>query len=154
MAAFEIPALIIVEIVDPGDGMYHFLFPENLWLGAVLITCKPHKYLICLCSVVPSCLKASTSCTRNLYSLLKHFSGYLLTLYVMSCRCSACIPPFLILFFFSVSTAYIPQLAYRVEEGVGGLLIPLRRSGDVIQQLMVICSALQGMLSSWETSTC
>lgn len=30
MAPFEIPALIIVEIVDPGDGMYHFLFHEKL----------------------------------------------------------------------------------------------------------------------------
>lgn len=29
-AALEIPAITTIEIVDPGEGMYHFSFSDNL----------------------------------------------------------------------------------------------------------------------------
>ncbi|XP_063776484.1 FRAS1-related extracellular matrix protein 3 [Pseudophryne corroboree] len=42
------------------------------------------------------------------------------------------------------SMVYIPQLEYKIEEDIGELLIPIRRSGDVRQEVMVVCSTHQG----------
>ncbi|XP_038617794.1 FRAS1-related extracellular matrix protein 2 [Tachyglossus aculeatus] len=42
------------------------------------------------------------------------------------------------------STVFIPQPIYTVEEDIGELFIPVWRSGDVSQELMVICYTQQG----------
>ncbi|KAM5147251.1 FRAS1-related extracellular matrix protein 2 [Callospermophilus lateralis] len=42
------------------------------------------------------------------------------------------------------STVFIPQSEYSVEEDVGELFIPIRRTGDVSQEFMVICYTQQG----------
>ncbi|XP_019377382.1 PREDICTED: FRAS1-related extracellular matrix protein 2-like [Gavialis gangeticus] len=42
------------------------------------------------------------------------------------------------------STVHIPLLDYKVEEDIGELFIPIRRLGDISQELMVICSTHQG----------
>ncbi|VTJ65579.1 Hypothetical predicted protein [Marmota monax] len=42
------------------------------------------------------------------------------------------------------STVFIPQSEYSIEEDVGELFIPIRRTGDVSQEFMVICYTQQG----------
>ncbi|XP_017206108.3 FRAS1-related extracellular matrix protein 2 [Oryctolagus cuniculus] len=42
------------------------------------------------------------------------------------------------------STVFIPHPEYSVEENVGELFIPIRRTGDVSRELMVICYTQQG----------
>ncbi|XP_075449299.1 FRAS1-related extracellular matrix protein 2 [Ascaphus truei] len=42
------------------------------------------------------------------------------------------------------STVFIPQTIYTIEEDIGELFIPVRRSGDVNQELMIICYTQQG----------
>ncbi|KAG7265032.1 hypothetical protein CRUP_030417 [Coryphaenoides rupestris] len=42
------------------------------------------------------------------------------------------------------STVFIPDQSYAVEEDVGELFIPVHRSGDASQELMVVCYTQQG----------
>lgn len=40
---------------------------------------------------------------------------------------------------------FFPEQTHSVEEDVGELFIPVHRSGDVSQELMVVCYTQQGM---------
>lgn len=43
------------------------------------------------------------------------------------------------------STVFFPEQIHSVEEDVGELFIPVHRSGDISQELMVVCYTQQGM---------
>lgn len=43
------------------------------------------------------------------------------------------------------STVFFPGQIHSVEEDVGELFIPVHRSGDISQELMVVCYTQQGM---------
>lgn len=42
---------------------------------------------------------------------------------------------------------FIPQAEFKIEEDIGELLVPVHRSGDASQELMVVCHTHQGETS-------
>ena len=41
----------------------------------------------------------------------------------------------------------IPNTHYEVNESIGKVLVPVRRSGDLTEELLVVCSTLEGKIS-------
>ena len=52
---------------------------------------------------------------------------------------------FLSFLFHTESTVFFPENILSVEEDVGELFIPVHRSGDISEELMVVCYTQQGM---------
>lgn len=48
---------------------------------------------------------------------------------------------------------FFPEQIHSVEEDVGELFIPVHRSGDISQELMVVCYTQQGMDLPFLTSS-
>ena len=51
---------------------------------------------------------------------------------------------FIVLLLSSESLVSFPSAAYEVEEDIGEALIPIRREGDLSDELMLICETRQG----------
>lgn len=43
------------------------------------------------------------------------------------------------------STVYMPEDVYEIEEDIGRLEIPVKRKGDISQEMMVICTTESGV---------